>query len=517
MSAQSERFDVVVMGSGFSGSLLAWILASHGRRVLVIDRQRHPRFAIGESSTPTADFLLAHLADRWGLKELAPLACWGTWKNCYPEVLCGKKRGFSYYRHHPNQTYQDDATHRQSLLVAASSEDHWSDTHWVRSSVDQFLSLQASAHGAQVLEEHVLTSAVYDVHEETWNLGVKAVGENSAAELRVRSNWIVDASGGGNALAQFVSNPADEAWMRTRTRALYGHFSGVAAFDQGRSPDDPFDGDAAAQHHVLDRGWCWMLRMDHGITSVGLVEPCGDETWNEATFRNRIEQYPSMTAMLENAARTVPTKALGIANRLGRCRSAAIGPGWILLPVTYGFVDPLHSSGIAHGLSGVARIAEAMLGEPAKLGSRLYRYGAALRDELEWIDTLVAGCYLGQPSFACFTAFACYYFIAAIHFEKQLAADPAAWPNGFLQCRDEGLRQVVEQSFQMLSVKSERGVSLHATDDVQAIVECIRHSIAPWNHVGLLEDAARNRIAHSAAPKYAHIASRGAENVFRRD
>ncbi|MFN9035961.1 MAG: NAD(P)-binding protein, partial [Planctomyces sp.] len=72
-------FDVVIAGSGFSGSLLGWILARHGRSVLIVYRQHHPRFAIGESSTPTADFLLAHLADRFGLRELAPLACWGTW------------------------------------------------------------------------------------------------------------------------------------------------------------------------------------------------------------------------------------------------------------------------------------------------------------------------------------------------------------------------------------------------------------------------------------------------------
>ena len=55
----TRRYDIIVVGSGFSGSLLAWILASQGRSVLLIDRSKHPRFAVGESSTPTADFLLA--------------------------------------------------------------------------------------------------------------------------------------------------------------------------------------------------------------------------------------------------------------------------------------------------------------------------------------------------------------------------------------------------------------------------------------------------------------------------
>ncbi|MCE2784228.1 MAG: FAD-dependent oxidoreductase, partial [Pirellula sp.] len=75
----TRRYDIIVVGSGFSGSLLAWILASQGRSVLLIDRSKHPRFAVGESSTPTADFLLAYLAQRWNLPALAPLASWGQW------------------------------------------------------------------------------------------------------------------------------------------------------------------------------------------------------------------------------------------------------------------------------------------------------------------------------------------------------------------------------------------------------------------------------------------------------
>ncbi|MFM8398567.1 MAG: NAD(P)/FAD-dependent oxidoreductase, partial [Pirellula sp.] len=73
VNRRNQRFDFVIAGTGFSGSLLAWILASQGRKVLLIDRSKHPRFAVGESSTPTADFLLAYLAHRWDLKRLAPL------------------------------------------------------------------------------------------------------------------------------------------------------------------------------------------------------------------------------------------------------------------------------------------------------------------------------------------------------------------------------------------------------------------------------------------------------------
>ncbi|MFZ4469550.1 MAG: NAD(P)/FAD-dependent oxidoreductase, partial [Pirellula sp.] len=164
----TRRYDILVVGSGFSGSLLAWILASQGRSVLLIDRSKHPRFAVGESSTPTADFLLAYLAQRWNLPALAPLASWGQWKELYPEILCGKKRGFSYYRHHPGQPLNRENLHAESMLVAASARDAWSDTHWLRSSVDAFLADQARSAGATLLESTQLLSARFDPLEHRW-------------------------------------------------------------------------------------------------------------------------------------------------------------------------------------------------------------------------------------------------------------------------------------------------------------------------------------------------------------
>ena len=138
-SVNRKVFDYLVVGSGFSGSLLSWILASQGRSVLLVDKAKHPRFAIGESSTPTADFLVAFLAQRWNLKPLAPLASWGNWKSHYPNLRCGKKRGFSYYEHRRHQSLPYGELDRHSVLVAASASDAWSDTHWLRSDVDAFL------------------------------------------------------------------------------------------------------------------------------------------------------------------------------------------------------------------------------------------------------------------------------------------------------------------------------------------------------------------------------------------
>ena len=129
-----KAFDFIVLGSGFGGSLLSTLLSKAGCSVALIDQTRHPRFAIGESSTPLADATLARIADDFDLPEIRPLAKYGVWKRTHPTITCGLKRGFSYFGHHPHQTVSAD----EQMLVTASACDEYSDTHWLRSDVDQF-------------------------------------------------------------------------------------------------------------------------------------------------------------------------------------------------------------------------------------------------------------------------------------------------------------------------------------------------------------------------------------------
>ncbi|MCA9167813.1 MAG: FAD-dependent monooxygenase, partial [Planctomycetales bacterium] len=68
------EFDVAVLGAGFGGSLTALLLNRIGLRTVLIERSSHPRFAIGESSTPIADCVLRDLARRYDLPQLMPLA-----------------------------------------------------------------------------------------------------------------------------------------------------------------------------------------------------------------------------------------------------------------------------------------------------------------------------------------------------------------------------------------------------------------------------------------------------------
>jgi FADH2 O2-dependent halogenase len=69
-SATRVDADVAVVGSGFGGSLVALCLLQRGQRVALIERGRHPRFAIGESTTPLANLLIEELADRYDLPAI---------------------------------------------------------------------------------------------------------------------------------------------------------------------------------------------------------------------------------------------------------------------------------------------------------------------------------------------------------------------------------------------------------------------------------------------------------------
>src|SRR5207245_2350375 len=83
---------VAIVGSGFAGSLLARILAVQGHGVALLERGTHPRFAIGESSTPLANLTLERLARRYGLGDCYDLAAHGRWIARFPELRRGLKR-----------------------------------------------------------------------------------------------------------------------------------------------------------------------------------------------------------------------------------------------------------------------------------------------------------------------------------------------------------------------------------------------------------------------------------------
>src|SRR5213592_3205880 len=138
-------FDIAVVGSGFGGALTAMIARRLGRSVILIERGRHPRFVIGESSTPLANLLLEELAGAYDLPFVRPLCKWGPWQEKLPHIGCGLKRGFTFYHHELGRAFQPDPGRHRQLMVGASPNETIADTHWYRPDFDQYLVEQAQA------------------------------------------------------------------------------------------------------------------------------------------------------------------------------------------------------------------------------------------------------------------------------------------------------------------------------------------------------------------------------------
>src|SRR6185437_10509783 len=391
------RYDVAIVGSGFAGSLLARMLAKIGYEVVLLERGTHPRFAIGESSTPMANLTLERIGARYGLDDCIDLATHGRWLARRPELMRGLKRGFTFYRHHPGQAFADRGFESERLLVAASPDDAIADTHWLRADVDHHFVGEAAAAGVAYRDGVELTRATFDER------GADLTGHTrDGAVLEVRAGFVVDASGPGGFLAKQLAIPSDLHRTRTRTGLVFSHFDGVGLMADAmpRLPAGPYPDDWAATHHILDEGWMYSLRFDNGLTSEGiLLSPNADAMLPTASSADEIwhaviGRYPTLAQLFAGAR---PRFTLRYIPQIQHRLAHAAGKRWALLPHAYAFVDPLFSTGIAWGLRGVERIASAF--ERAKDNSgvpdqeTLMRYDALLAAEADQIDRLVAGAY----------------------------------------------------------------------------------------------------------------------------
>ncbi|MET0556539.1 MAG: FAD-dependent oxidoreductase, partial [Vicinamibacteria bacterium] len=261
----TDRAHVVVAGAGFAGALLARLLARHGLDVILVDRGRHPRFAIGESSTPLASLCLDRLGRTYGQRDLTQLATHGRWTRHLPHLRTGLKRGFTFYRHRPGRAFANGEDNDARLLVAASPNDAVADAQWMRADVDHHLVREAIAAGVDYRDETTIGRVAIDAHGVT----LETVRDGVARTLRAET--IADATGPGGLLRRALRVPSALGRTSTRSALLFSHFEDARLFeDVGREAGasmahGPYPDDWSALHHVLDEGWMYVLRFDDGL------------------------------------------------------------------------------------------------------------------------------------------------------------------------------------------------------------------------------------------------------------
>jgi FADH2 O2-dependent halogenase len=488
--AGTERFDVAIVGSGFSGSLLARILARNGWRVLLVDRARHPRFALGESTTPLANLALERIGRDHGLPELGRLATYGRWLAAYPAVRRGLKRGFSFYLQQPGIEWRPGPERR--LLVAASPADRVADTHWLRADVDALFARLAVEDGVE-LREGTVVEAVAGGGEGS---RLALAGEEGA--YAIAAPLVVDASGPAGVVARRLG-AAPGRRLETSSALVFGHFRGVGELAGALRPGDsltdaPYPEDRAAVHHLLEEGWMYLLAFDHGVTSAGLLlEPGAARSSGAAPaalWSGVVGRYPTLARLFETAEVERP---IGYVPRLQHRLTRAWGPGWVAMPHTYGFVDPLFSVGIAWSLRAVERLAEILVesgpGRPAVAsGEAFARYGGLLAAEIEQIDRLVATAYRARRRFGYFTAHSLLYFAWVSFAEsfERLGRPERPWWRGFLGTGEARVEALVAESARRIAAAGDRA---EESDDYRRwVVE----SIEPFDVAGLGAPERRN-------------------------
>jgi FADH2 O2-dependent halogenase len=404
------HFDFIILGAGFGGSLMSMVLRQLGHSVLLTEKSKHPRFVIGESSTPFANLLLEQISEQYSLGFLRPFCEWGSWQKSYPQIPAGIKRGFTFY-HHKRGEELDWAERGKQLLVGASPNEKVADTHWYRPAFDQFLVEQAQKLGADYLDECSVTELKEEVH---WKIEC----QRHATCYRFSGDFLIDASGANSYLAEQLKIAEVGFSNFPSTSAVYAHFRNVKGSPKQKGV--PYPPDDAAVHHVFEGGWVWVLRFNNGITSggaalnarvakeIGLAAGAEREAWARL-----LSYYPTIQEIFNGATAVTPLRQVG---QLSFRRSSVSGRNWALLPSAAGFVDPLLSTGFALTLLGISRLGEIFKGGQSDDAMR--EYERVTLGELDAAADLVSGMYAKMGSAEEFNLLSLIYFAALSYTES---------------------------------------------------------------------------------------------------
>ena len=342
-STRTIDCDVLVVGGGPAGTTAATALRRRGHDVLLLEKDRHPRFHIGESLLPCNLPLFEEL----GVLDKVRAIGVPKFAADFPSAD-GGYRTFHFRRalgDSPPQAFQVKREDFDALLFAHARE----------AGVDA--------------REGVKVESV-----ELGGIGrVVARATDAEGELSVHAKYLVDASGRdtllGKALKLKRKNDAHQS------AAIFAHFSGV----------EMRPGEDAGNVSIFrfDHGWAWFIPLPGGVMSVGCV--CRPEYLKQRRGRNEEFLMQTIALMPEAARRMQGAQRIGDVRVTGNysyaCERMA-GPGWIMIGDAWAFVDPVFSSGVYLAMDNGLRAAElidASLANPALEKSLQAAYGKRVR------------------------------------------------------------------------------------------------------------------------------------------
>ena len=334
-----QTCDVLVIGGGPAGATAGTLLAKKGYRVTVIEKDKFPRFHIGESLLPVNNGLFEDLGV---LEQVAKI---GMIKNAaqFDSMYHGKKQSFYFSRAMNNRYPYSYEVHRADL--------------------DKILLDNCSAKGARVLEETKVTAVDFSDPQM-----VRVTTRDSAGEGAWQAKYLIDASGRDTFLANRFNSKAPHP--KHASAAIYGHLKDVERL--------PGSDEGNISLFWFDHGWFWLIPLQNGITSVGMV--CWPyflktrKTDLDTFFFDTVASCPPLALRMKNATLDRPVAATGNYSYLS---SKMTGDRYLMLGDAFAFVDPIFSSGVLLAMKSAffgADTVDACLREPGNAARHQQRF-----------------------------------------------------------------------------------------------------------------------------------------------